>query len=115
MLQTYIKYLYPGSFFPEERIEKVSDRKIVDLPEGAFCYQFFDREETEIEGETLYGKDKNHSGRFYKGDIFTLDELKVKFPFEFTLISNMESNKWDYLIRTVRGNWQPFEKRDALL
>lgn len=115
MTKTYVEIFYPGSFFPETKVQEVKDRTPIDLPNGAFAFSFFDREETKINGEVLYGKEKNRSGRFYAGELFTLEEVKEKFPENRILISNLENNGYDRVVKTIRGNFQPFTSNDTML
>jgi len=61
MLKHYVEFFYPGSFFSESSFEEVSHRDFdqIVMPEGAFAFHFFDREEVEQDGELLTGKCKN--------------------------------------------------------
>ena len=115
MTKTYVEIFYPGSLFPESKVREVKDRTPIDLPSGAFAFSFFDQEETIVKGEILVGKQKNRSGRFYAGELFTLAEVKEKFPESRILISNMENNGYAKVVKTVRGNFQPFMPEDTML
>ena len=63
MLKHYVEFSYPGAFFSEYSSEEIAERKaeLVKVPEGAFAYRFYDREEGEVDGETLCGERKNYS------------------------------------------------------
>ncbi len=45
----------------------------------------------------------------------SLAEVKEELPAEKILISNMEGNGYKYVVKTIRGNFQPFEKKDKIL
>jgi hypothetical protein len=119
----YVEYLEPGSFFPEEYVEEVQGRTLQQLAEKAkprvFCFTTYKVTVGEV---TLGGKSqKVTSNAFDKskcvyidGNVYTLAELKEQFPENEILISNMEGNRWDRIIRCRTGNWQPFEKGDKL-
>lgn len=117
MLKHYVQFSYPGAFFSEHSTEEIAERnaELVKVPEGAFAYQFYDREEVEVDGETLRGECKNYSGFTYFGKAYTLEEVKSEFPQYTTLISNMECNGWNKVVRTRRGNWQPIEEGDIVI
>lgn len=113
---TFVEFLFPGTLFPEEKIERHEDREMpVVVPEGAFCYSFFDVEKTVVGEEEFWGKRKNHSGRFYPdAAVFTLEEVKALPDIGF-LASNMEANGWEKVVRTRRGNFQPLQPGDTIL
>jgi hypothetical protein len=117
-LTHYVSFYYPGFFFGEESVKKIKNREVkIDIPEGAFAYQFWDQEETKSGNETLRGNRKNYSGYYYpQGTVYTLAQVKEKFPQETMLISNMELNKYKKVVETRRGNWQPFDpKKDKIV
>jgi len=115
-LKHYVTFYYPGSFVNEEETKLISSRRDeVEIPRGSFGYRFFDRTETELNGEMLKGKPKNHSGMYYLGRKMSLAEVKKELPKERILISNMEGNNYKYVVKTIRGNFQPFEKRDKVI
>jgi hypothetical protein len=120
---TFVEILYPGSFMPEESVHKVKERdpeRIAKSYPKAFCFEFYDVVQNRItvdgEEQTVSGKRKNKSGRYYPGaTVFTTEDLK-KLPEDFSiLISNMECNGWTRVVRTRRGNFQPLEKGDHIL
>ncbi|MCL2354831.1 MAG: hypothetical protein FWC68_02955 [Oscillospiraceae bacterium] len=116
MRRHYVEYFYPGIFLSESSVEEVSHRDFdrIVMPERAFAFSFFDREEVEQDGETLVGKPKNISPKCYEGKVYTLDEVKKAFPEAETLIFNMEANGWERVVKTIRGNWQPLEEGDCV-
>lgn len=117
MLKHYVKFSFPGAFFTEHAIQEVAERnsQLITVPEGAFAYRFFDRTEEVVDGETLLGKEKNYSPITYFGTAYTLEEVKTQFPECTTLISNMEYNGWNRVVKTRRGNWQPLEEGDTVI
>lgn len=116
-IRHYIEWLFPGSFFAETSAKRVISRiRPPGIPKGAYGYQFFDRIEVEAEGETLYGRPKNRSGIYYLGGkVLTLAQVK-SLPGDYkTLISNMECNRWDRVIKLECGAFQPFNDNDQLV
>lgn len=121
---TYVEWLYPGSLFPEESVQKVETRnpnrmaKTVDASVFAFSYfdQTMDKITIDGEQQIVYGKRRNVSGRYYPGGkTFTAAQLKKLDGDYGILISNMEGNGWKKVVRTRRGNFQPLEKGDVIL
>lgn len=114
---TYVEFLFPGSFVSESSCKEVSNRdKPKRIPKGAFAYSFYDREKTIVGEEEFWGDRKNRSGTFYpEAEIFNLKQIKENFPDSTILISNMECNKWKHIVKTRRGNFQPFEKEDRVV
>ena len=115
-LKQYVTFYYPGILMNEKEVKLISSRRDkIEIPKGSFGYRFFDRIETRVDGETLKGKPKNHSGIYYLGRKMSLAEVKKELPKEKILISNMEGNGYKYVVKTIRGNFQPFEKRDKII
>lgn len=117
MLKHYVEFSYPGAFFSEHSIKEIAERKpeLVNAPEDAFAYRFYDREEVEVDGELLCGERKNFSAFTYFGKVYSLEEVKAEFPQYTTLINNMECNGWNKVVRTRRGNWQPLGEGDIVI
>ncbi len=115
-LKHYVTFYYPGILMNEEETRLISSRRDkIEIPKGSFGYRFFDRTETELDGETLKGKPKNHSGIHYLGKKMSLAEVKKELPAEKILISNMECNGYKHVVKTIRGNFQPLERRDKII
>lgn len=104
----YVTFYYPGSFFDEEEVRAIPARgQIGAVPKGAFGYQEWDREEREIDGETLKGQPKNRGPMVYFGTVLTTADVE-RLPGDHTiLLSNMRGNNWPRVVRTVRGNFKP--------
>lgn len=115
MTKLYVEFFYPGSLFSESTTQEVTSKENIKLPERAFGYRFFEREEVTLEGgELLKGANKNHSGMYYKGTLYTLEEVK-QIPNTEILQCNMEMNGDKLVIKTIIGNWQPFTEKDTLI
>lgn len=115
MLKHYVAFLYPGSFFPEEKSKEIKSRdEKIEIPDGCFAYYFWDREEVLMGKELLVGKEKNRSGRFYLGETLTLEEIE-KSPGCEILASNMRVNAWPVVVKTRMGNYQPVLENDVVL
>lgn len=120
---TYVEVLYPGSFFPEEDLIKVTKRDPAAIAKKyprCFCFQFFDlvSKEVEIDGEKqrVSGKRKNLSPKYYPGaTVMTADDLRKLDGDYGILISNMRSNGWPAVVRCRQGNFQPFNNGDQIL
>lgn len=115
-MKIYMRIYYPGSFVSETSDKEVIDRTIPkDRPDRAYAIQFYDREEENINGESLVGKPKNFSKTFYWGDVYDLECLKKEYGHERILISNIEDNGYKAAIKTVCGNWQTFTDSDEVI
>ncbi|MEK6908732.1 MAG: hypothetical protein AABX23_01630 [Nanoarchaeota archaeon] len=117
-LKHYVEFLYLGSFFSESSAQEVEarDPSVVQTPREAFGYAFFDRQEyVAQDGEILVGEPRNRSGMHYFGKLMSLDDVKREVPNSDILQSNMRSNGWKKIVKTRRGNFQPFEKKDVIV
>jgi hypothetical protein len=116
MTKTYMMLFYPGSFVSETSSKPVESRAVPKVrPEGAYAIQFYDVEETEVNGETLKGKPKNHSPTYYWGKEFSAEEAIREVGEGSILASNVRGNKFKRLVKTVRGNWQPLDDKDVVI
>ncbi len=123
-IEHYVEYLYPGSLLPEESVIKIdapADLKVAlkYLQPGCFAFSFFSLRirEAEVEGKKIRDAERfDVSARWYPdADVFTLDSVRDMGP-EFQILSgNMECNGWPRVVRTRRGNWQPFLDADRLI
>jgi len=117
MITHYVEFFYPGTMFSESSILKVKNRQSrnIKLPKNCFAFNFFDREETNSAKtkRLLMGKKYNYSKSYYiDGTIYTLNQVKKRVPNAKILIRNMQSNKWNKVIKTRFGQFQPFKKGD---
>lgn len=117
MTQTYIEFICYGIMVSESSSTKVSDRSMPTIvPSYCFGFRFFDRTESEMDGEILFGQPKNYSHWFYlKGEVLTKELIKVKYPKKGVLISNMESNNINRVIHTKFRQFIPLEDKDIVL
>ena len=61
------------------------------------------------------GQPKNYSGTYYFGRVMTVSDVRKEVPNSDILISNMGGNGWKKVIRTRRGNFQPFGLEDKVV
>ena len=116
MLKHYVEFFYLSSIIPHPICQEIETRTHpIKLPEGAYAYRYFSREEIEHEGETLYGEKKDYSPKTYYGEILTLEQIKALPGNHWILISNMKSNGWDKIVKTICGNIQPLKKGDIVI
>lgn len=117
----YVEFFYSGIITADTscRPSDHRDPARVSLPDGAYAFHFFDREETELDGETLRGERKNVSPTYYPGGtVKTLAEIEALHdPRDRILLSNMRGNDWPAVVYTRFGNWpQPYrEGREVVL
>ena len=121
MTKHFVVFYWPGFMFADESIEypvpawdTVEAMKIVKtFSSMPFCFRFLTRERGDDDLDSHISK---RSGMFYiGGTVFTLDEIRAEHdPNNMILLSNMEGNKWDRVVR-VRGWTQPFEEGDHLV
>lgn len=119
MLKHYVEFLTPGLIVSNSSVEEIAERdpNKVELSDGCFGFRFFDRTEVVVDGETLTGSRKNVSGWYYKGEKMTLDQVKaVNNIGEYNiLISNMECNHWDAVVKTDFGQFMELHKNDVVI
>ena len=115
---TFLDFWYPGIVVSNESSTVVGSRDLaaVELPENAYAFRFADRTEvTTDDGEVIVGKRRNLSPMYYPGGvIFDIDQVAL-LPDTKILQSNMLVNKWDKVIRTCSGNFQPFNDTDVVI
>lgn len=116
-IKQYVEFMYPGAFFSETEVREVKERDPtkLEVPQGCFGYRFFERQEVQEGGETLFGQPRNYSGTTYFGKAMTIADVKREMPDAKTLISNMENNGWDKVVKTRRGNFQPLQLEDRVI
>lgn len=105
MKKFYIEFDYPGALFAETQTKPYDGTTIV-WPEFAYAYKIGYREEIVQEKETLVGN-MTWGKRVLRGKIYSLEQIKEKFPEAKILIENMEINGWDNVVRCPSGNFQP--------
>jgi hypothetical protein len=116
MTKHFVEFYYPGSFVSETDVKEIKNRnQNIERPKNCFGYRFFDKEVITKNGEVLEGKKKNISNMTYFGQKYSLKEVKNQFPYLKILISNMECNEWNYVVKTIQGNWQPLKDDDKVI
>src|SRR5262249_9742468 len=96
---TYVRYLLPGAFFPEESVREVADRgpqeAARNAPDGAFAFAFHDRMSTTADGVTLRSDPLNVSGRYYiNAEPLTAGDVAALPGNHSILLANMRGNRW---------------------
>ena len=120
---TYCEILYPGSFYPEEQVIEVESRNPAEIAARyptSFAFQFFDqvRQKVEVDGkkQIVCGDRKNLSPKYYPGGTtFTKEEVEALGPNYSILRANMNNDGWGVMVKTRRGNFQPFGKDCELI
>ena len=117
MFKHYVEFLHPGVIVTESSSEEVNHQNpdLIKLPENAYAFRFYARQEKESLGELLVGKPKNHTHWFMQGEVLTLADVKERFPKERVLIRNMERNETDRVCRTKFGQFIPLDKEDTII
>jgi hypothetical protein len=111
-----VEYLYPGIFVSENECKDITSPDpalaLKKMPKGAYAFRFYEYNQI----LDMKGKPKNFSGWTYpNGRVYTLAEIKKKFPQQKILISNMEGNGWNRVVETQTHNWVPFTDKDQVV
>ncbi len=116
-IKHYVEFLYPGILVSEKSEREIKSRDVgIRLAKGAFAHRIFDRPYTKMEGEILYGKDKNYSPWTYYGKEQTLVDVKAENnPKNKTLIGNMECNNIKRIVRTRFGQALDVGDKDKII
>lgn len=116
MTKHYVEFLFPGIIVSESSVLEIKDRNArIKPPQGAYAYQFFDREEVEMNGETLTGSPKNRSGRYFLGGtVKTRKQVAREMPGSI-LESNMLCNKMDRVVMTSAGQAMEIHPGDVIV
>lgn len=125
IIEPRIEFIYPGSLFSEESSAVIDHRDParVKIEDGAFAFRFYDLKTlagTLEDGSPISKSERiNISKTYYPGgEVFTADDVARLEPKEDyrILLSNMRGNGYGLVVRTRRGNFQPFdEKNDSLV
>ena len=96
-----ITLYFPGAFLSETTDVEVKNIDELDIPKSCFCLKIPKQE-----------------GLCYFGSRYTLQNIKddsetQKDKYRI-LISNMESNGWDEVVKCITGNFQPLLKSDKV-
>ena len=114
MVEHYVKYYYPGSFFSITTDKKLDGRTvdINKIPKDVYAYRLFDI----VESKNRAPYERFVSNMVYFGKPYTVEEVKKLFPELETLIFNMEDSS-DILgaVHTRVGSWQVYRKGDKVI
>lgn len=127
--RTYAQPLYPGSLYPEEGANvRIENYMFVELimarfkdKEGWFAIEVVEQnwqlwKTEEGEEEWRPANDGTRKGyRIYVGELLTSADVEALEGDHKILLSNMAGNGWDPIVRTRRGNFQPFEENDVVV
>jgi hypothetical protein len=122
---TIAEYKTPGTFFPEEGEIEVDSRDPKEtlnrLPASTFAFRFVTltwltaTDETGEEFERGPSR-SNVTGWYYPGgELYDYATVAALPGDHHILLSNMQDNGWDPIVRCRTGNWQPFSSTDQLL
>ncbi|MEQ1705911.1 MAG: hypothetical protein ABL867_08095, partial [Rickettsiales bacterium] len=114
--KTYVEFIHPGDFFSKSSIKEIPSRDAkIELPESAYAYRMFDHE-TVVIGEKKFSTERyNVSGLNYvDGDVLSVDDVKKTVPNNRAIVSNMQINKWDYVVCDRSGNFHSLNKGDSV-
>lgn len=126
--RVYATPLYPGSFFSEEgqAIQVDNAEPATVLPPMPNDQRWFGIRLTERmyerwtndQGEHKwlpFSKTPTKTSYLYVGDRLDREDVAAMGPDGSTLLSNMQGNGWQYVVRTRRGNYQPLTDDDVLV
>lgn len=125
LIEPRIEFIYPGSLMSEEQSSAIDHRDpaLIKVVDGAFAFRFYDLKTlagTLEDGSPVSKSERiNISKTYYPGgELFTAEDverLEPKKQYQI-LLSNMRGNDYKQVVRTRRGNFQPFdEKNDAVI
>ena len=122
--QTYVIFLYPECLYIESSIiRKIATRdvSILKVPKNTFSFIFFDvvYATASINGKKVRLKSKQiniSSLHFYGGKVYTIAELKCKFPEgKEELFHEIEKDQCEKVIVCRDDVWRRFEDTDVLI
>ena len=121
---TYVRYLLPGAFVPEETVRTVNSRDpraaARRASPDAYAFEFFDRATAaaEVGGHQVQMNSRalNESGTYYiDGETLTATGVAALPGDHRILLANMRSNGWEHVVRCRAGNFQPFRAGDEIV
>jgi hypothetical protein len=123
-ITTYVEYLHPGSFYPEDTTAVVTERDPARVAREAaadvFAFRFYDvaRTVVTIDGEdvTLRSGAVRSSGLYYiDAEQLTSADVAALPGDHSILLANMRGNGWDPILRCRTGNFRPLEDGDVII
>jgi hypothetical protein len=130
MKKHFVEFHSPGTVFPETTVKPIDSWDAAEAEKMAatvterfnatpYGFRFLTRERTDAD---LDSKVVKQSGMYFiRGRVETIDDVKRRAdPKESILLSNMEYNGWNRIVRHVPGDegwgWTlPLEEGDAIL
>lgn len=119
-----VEFFAHGIMVSETYTEEVDHRDPyqIELPKGTFGFCFFDKVIHILElddGRKMEHVERiNESGKYYPGGIvFNQQDIKKMRDMNrnySALYDNMVGNKWPLVVKTILGNFQPFEGGDQV-
>ena len=115
----YVEYLHAAIPFFKTSVEEVRERIVekVVLTGDKLAFRFFDKTAAVIDGETLTGDPRNHTGWYYKGEKLSLEEVRAMYGTDAwnDTISRCEENGYTTFVKTNLGQLFPLEDSDTVL
>lgn len=132
MTRHMVEYLHPGAFLPERSTRELErwygdhtagltlcfPEALEHMPDSAFAFRLYSVEEAPDLGPDFHvtAVAKYHGGRFYVDAVaFTQEDVEALGVEYEVLLSNMEANGWDWVLKCRTGNWQPRNDDDLLI
>ncbi len=119
--QTYAKFWFPGILVSESIERQVDSRdiEVLEVPDRAYGFYFYDVVEGSDEVLTFTSDELNRSGMYFLGGtVRNLAEVERDFPDNHWLIGNMRDKEWPNVIQTYTSSilhCQPFLDGDVVL
>lgn len=120
-IKTFVEWLTPGAFFPEESNEEITTRDVYELeiPKDVYAFHFYDIKyinaiDEEGEEHTITSI-QNKSSRYIIGKVFTYEQIVSEHGESSALASNIHQYDTKCGVKTHLGNWQPLLEDDIVL
>jgi len=120
-IKTFVEWLTPGAFFPEESNQEVSTRNIneLEIPKDVYAFHFYDvkyvQAVDEEEKEHIITSIQNKSPRYIIGEVYTHEQIIAMGNKFRILASNIKQYETKSGVKTYLGNWQPLLEDDVVL
>jgi hypothetical protein len=117
----FVTFYYPGALVGESctrEIDKRDPRKALDYKasKGSYGFCFYSVNYVGLDDGEYKSEKFEQTGTFFiDGELLTLKQIKKNFPGEYTLIANMEGNRWKEIIKTNVGWFLQFGKDDLII
>ena len=114
MTKHFVRFYFQGVIISETEDREVTNRDIRDItvPQHAYGYRFFDKEEVVINGEVLRGSIKNSSEKFIIGTLMTIEEVRKTYP---TIANEMDYNHITKVVKCPYRWYIPSEDEEFTL